>query len=419
MKKIIIDIDQDGKLELPQHVKDQIRLVPGSKVLLELDEDRIHLSRSTNDLSRIYIEVTNQCNLNCRTCVRNSWGDQPGSMILDQFQTIIAHINRIEPTPEIFFGGYGEPLSHPDIVTMIQLARKSKAKTSLITNGTLLSQEMSEALLEAGLDMLWVSIDGAKPESYQDIRLGDHLPQIIENLEVFHSMRTKIFGNSSWAGKPELGIAFVLMKKNAAELPQIIELGERFGASQFIGTNLLVHTQEMASEVFYEKCLNHSGGSWEGAQPRIRLPRMDFEGTLGKDIIDLLMQGYPIKIAGNIVNRNPYVCPFVARGAAVIRWDGEVSPCLPLLYEHTGFYGDWERRSYPYSFGNVLSQPLNEIWLDEKYQDLRERLLEMSFSPCVDCHTCEMSEDNLLDCMGYQHPNCGGCLWAHGVIQCP
>ena len=38
------------------------------------------------------------------------------------------------------------------------------AKVELITNGTLLTQGMSKELIAAGLDMLWISLDGATPE---------------------------------------------------------------------------------------------------------------------------------------------------------------------------------------------------------------------------------------------------------------
>ena len=279
---------------------------------------------------------------------------------------------------------------------------------------------MSEALVaEAGLDMLWVSIDGARPESYQDIRLGDHLPGIIKNLETFKSIRNEKFGHSPWSGKPGLGIALVLMKKNAAELAEVIRLGKQVGAKHFFVTNLLAYTDEMAAEVLYDECLYHSGGSWEGSHPRIWLPRMDFEAPLRDDIWGLLMQGHPIRIDGNVLNRNPFLCPFVARGATVVRWDGEVSPCLPLLYEHTSVYEKWKRTSRPHSFGNAFKSSLPAIWLSSEYEDFRQQLLYMNFSPCVDCHTCALSEDNSLDCTGYGHPNCGGCLWAHGVIQCP
>lgn len=419
MKRFIVEIDQDGSLVIPGNIKEQFHFSPGSKILLEVDEDYLYLSRPSNGMNRVYVEVTNRCNLDCSTCIRNTWGNQQGSMSLVDFQKIIANLQQGDTAPEIFFGGYGEPLSHPDILEMIQLAKQSGYKCSMITNGTLLSQNMSENLIDAKLDMLWVSIDGARPESYQDIRLGNHLPKIIDNLETFQAMRSKKYGNSRWIGRPELGIAFVMMKKNAAELNEIVHLGEQLGANQFYVTNLLAYTDKMASEILYNECLLHCNGKWEGTKPRIYLPRMDFKEGAGVNIIDLVMEDYPVKIAGNIINRNPYLCPFVARGATVVRWDGEVSPCLPLLYEHTSIYKDWQRRSVPYSFGNAFVSSIMDIWNCPEYQELREHLLDMNFSPCVDCHTCYMSEDNLLDCTGYGHPNCGGCLWAHGVIQCP
>jgi MoaA/NifB/PqqE/SkfB family radical SAM enzyme len=419
MKRLILEIDQDGNLAIPQSLKDHFRMVPGSKILVEIDEDRLHLSRPSDGLNRIYIEVTNQCNLDCSTCIRTIWNDSLGSMPFPGFQKIIADLSEFSPIPEIFFGGYGEPLSHPDILPMIRYARAKGASTSLITNGTLLSQAMTHSLIESGLDMLWVSIDGAHPESYQDVRLGNHLPKIIENLHYFHQARTDKYGSSAWSGRPGLGIAFVLMRKNAADLPAVIALGKQLGANQFFVTNLMAYTQGMAAEVLYEKSLTHASGSWEGTQPRVWLPRMDLDGTPGEDLIYMLMQGYQVKVAGNILNRNPYLCPFLARGATAVRWDGNLAPCLPLLYEHTHILGDWHRRSLPHTFGNLNTSSIVDLWYSPEYRRFREDLLAINFSPCVDCHTCNLSEDNLLDCTGYRHPNCGGCLWAHGVIQCP
>lgn len=419
MKRFVLQVDKDGSLIFPQHIKELAHFTPGSKLILEIDEDRMNLSRPADRLNRIYVEVTNRCNLDCSTCIRNTWENQLGLMPISGFIKLMEGIRQTSPPPEIFFGGYGEPLSHPDILEMIRLAKHAGHKSSLITNGTLLSPKMSAGVISAGLDMLWVSIDGARPESYQDIRLGNHLPKIIDNLETFRAIRSKKYGESIWGGRPELGIAFVIMKKNASELQEIIHLGERLGANQFYVTNLLAYSDEMASEILYEECFSHSSGRWEGTQPKIYLPRMDFDGQVGQEFMDLVMQGYPVKIAGNIINQNPYLCPFVARGATAVRWDGQVSPCLPLLYEHTSIYKNWKRRSVPFSFGNTFSSSLSDIWNKSEYRDFREHLLDMNFSPCVDCHACEMSEDNLLDCAGFRHPNCGGCLWAQGVIQCP
>ena len=59
----------------------------------------------------------------------------------------------------------------------------------LITNGTLLTKPLSKQLIEAGLDMLWVSLDGATPESYADVRLGAALPEVLPILPVFKRPR--------------------------------------------------------------------------------------------------------------------------------------------------------------------------------------------------------------------------------------
>ncbi len=59
----------------------------------------------------------------------------------------------------------------------------------LITNGTTLTEKISRKLVESGLDILWVSIDGASPETYADVRLGAELPTILNNLRRLIRMR--------------------------------------------------------------------------------------------------------------------------------------------------------------------------------------------------------------------------------------
>ena len=49
----------------------------------------------------------------------------------------------------------------------------------------LLNERMGRELIDAGLDLLWVSIDGASPESYADVRLGAELAQVIANVARF------------------------------------------------------------------------------------------------------------------------------------------------------------------------------------------------------------------------------------------
>ena len=353
-------------------------------------------------LKRVYVEVTNRCNLSCRTCVRNSWNVLPGIMSWDHFQKLLADLRSFPTYPEIFFGGYGEPLSHPQILEMIHLAHAQGAETSLITNGTLLTTQLTQGLVTAGLDFLWVSLDGAHPKSYQDVRLGNHLPQIIDHLKRFQATGKE---------KPALGIAFVLMKQNMADLPALLALCEELSVDSLFITHVEAYNKTMAKEILYRKEV-----SWLSDLPS---SQEEIYKKTGLNIETLLGAEYSFKITGSLTGGGDPICPFVDRGAAVVRWDATVSPCLPLLYEHTSYTHSWERHSLPYLLGSIQKQTFKELWRDSRYRSLRKRLKERSFSPCATCRDCWLSHDNLQDCMGYEHPTCGGCLWAVGLIQCP
>ncbi len=67
--------------------------------------------------------------------------------------------------------------------------RRGARSSKLITSSTLLDENRSRQLIAAGLDRLWVSLDGATPESYTDVRLGAALPTVIANVERFRSLR--------------------------------------------------------------------------------------------------------------------------------------------------------------------------------------------------------------------------------------
>jgi len=81
--------------------------------------------------------------------------------------------------------------------------------------------------------------------------------------------------------------------------------------------------------------------------------------------------------------------------------------CLPLLYTHTNYLDKRLRTSHEYFVGELQANSLVEIWENTDYQALRERLQEFDFAPCVFCNSCEMANENLIDCFGDSHPACG------------
>ena len=409
-----VQVDEKGHLILPPDLMKRWGLIPGATIRLEEEADHLSILQSSAILARVYIEPTNTCNLDCRICMRNVWDEPPGMMSSQTFSRIMHGIAESSPVPSVFFGGYGEPLAHPDILEMITSAKRMGAVVELITNGILLSETMVQQMIEIDLDRLWVSIDGSTPESYADVRLGDALPQVIGNLT-----RLKEWRELSGIGHPQLGIAFVAMQRNIADLPAVVRLGKRLGADQFSVSNLLPHTPELQEQILYAHSM--FDGDLQPSQwaPIISLPRIDLNELTIEQLAAILKGRNRLNFTGQTLEFGANTCPFIAKGSLSIRWDGAVSPCLPLMHSHPSYLGENRRQSRAYAVGNIHDSRLVDLWNSQGYVELRERLQDFDFSPCTFCNSCEMAEANQEDCFGNVLPACGGCLWAQGFIQCP
>jgi MoaA/NifB/PqqE/SkfB family radical SAM enzyme len=361
-------------------------------------------SRDIDRLAKLYIEPTNRCNLDCRTCMRHGWEEELGFMDVGLLERIMAGLPSFPEPPDVFFGGFGEPLGHPRIVDMVALAKGSGAQVELISNGILLDGAMAGRLSAAGLDRLWVSIDGASPRSYADVRLGDHLPQIIANLE--HLKRR--------SNKFALGVSFVAMKRNVADLPAVLDLARRLGANRFSLSNVEPYTGDMARDVLYGRAL--FAALPEGG---CIMPRFD-PGAIAGETLEKLTAFFPAALPfTTVAPGREGLCPFLQRRSASVRWDGRVGPCLPLLHSHTVCLNGHTRSWPDFTFASLRERGLDETWSAPEYQAFRDKLEEFSFAPCTTCNSCDLPDVNNEDCFGNVHPACGGCLWAQGFIQCP
>jgi len=415
-------VDEKGRMILSPEFVTQYGLKPGVEVRIEEGMSGMNLIRPVTHLAKLYIEPTNACNLECRTCIRNVWDEPMGRMDSRTFDRIIEGLKAFSPPPTVFFGGFGEPLSHPSIVDMVARVKALGITVELITNGTLLTPEMSGRLIETGLDALWVSLDGATPESYADVRLGAALPEVLNNLRNFRRTRwgdyMPPFG-FDFHLTPQIGIVFVAMKRNIADLPAVISLGNRLGANRFLVTNVLPYTPEMCDEILYSRALTDSIYQPTRWGARMKLPKMDVSDTTQEALFRAMRGGHSVTVAGASFGESNDRCPFIQDGSTAIGWEGNLSPCLPLLHNHVTYLNGWERSLKRHAVGNVNEVGLDELWNLPEYVDFRERVQKFDFSYCIFCGGCNLIESNEEDCFGNTFPVCGGCLWAQGVVQCP
>jgi MoaA/NifB/PqqE/SkfB family radical SAM enzyme len=405
-------VNDDGSITIPAELASSYGLTAGATARAEQDGNSLVIRRAPSHLARVYVELTSECNLDCTTCMRNVWEHGTGGMARDTFERILEDLAALEDRPEVFFGGFGEPFAHPRALEWIEEAAEVSPTVELITNGTLLTEDTIDRLIEAGVSTIWVSLDGATPESYADVRLGAALPEVIENLKTLK--RRKIRFSTDY---PRLGIAFVAMEHNIDDLPAVIDLGVTVGADRFSVSNLLPHTGEMSQQILYD----YERRRWQSIGYDVDLPRMD---TVHPGVARALSRVIsPRRSSAGMPRLNMFPehnsCPFIEKGSTSIRWDGRVSPCLSLLHTHQYYLDETPRTSHAHDFGTIHRRTLQSAWNDPAYVDLRERLYDFSFSPCTSCVSCERASENTSDCLGNTTPACGGCLWAQGFIRCP
>jgi MoaA/NifB/PqqE/SkfB family radical SAM enzyme len=406
--------NDEGNLDIPAEVARKYGIKPGTNLHLEETEEGMFFRRPISHLAKIYIEPTSQCNLSCRTCIRNAWDEPMGQMSDAIFERLMSSIRELNYSPTIFFGGSGEPLMHPHIAEMVAEAKKASNKVELITNGMLLTEERSHELILAGLSTLWISVDGASPESYADIRIGAALSDIFKNIARYRDQYRLIIG-----GEPDIGLVFVAMKRNIADLPELLRMSTKLGISRYLVTNILPYTPEMCEERLYNRSVDVFSGAASPWAPRLDFPQVDVTQHTREPLIRLMSAyRHHFLIDNNLSERRDH-CPFIRQGSTAIAWDGSLSPCLPLMHQHQSYLLDIRRVVHRHVIGNIIEQDLLTLWESPEYVNFRQHVDDFDFAPCTVCASCEMVESNQEDCFGNTFPTCGGCLWAQGFIRCP
>jgi tungsten cofactor oxidoreducase radical SAM maturase len=363
------------------------------EIVLDYDDYKVLIPQKP-DLKKLYIEITNMCNLNCKMCFRRFWKDALGEMSFEKFKEIFAQLKDFPSLKTIYLGGIGEPTIHPEFLKIVEMIKNAGYRLEFGSNGTRLA-EISDDLIKLGVDKIMVSIDAPDPAIYRDIR-GTDFMSVEENIMHLQE-RKKALGKYL----PEVGIEVVVMKSNVHLLHGILPLAHKLGVNHILFSNLMPFSKQLSKEIIYD-------GS------------VDYE--LLVDSLNADIGKYKVRLQFPKFNlQTDRVCQFIENKSAVIRWDGEVAPCYRFLHSYTEYIFGREKDVNAYSFGNVFEKSLLDIWTSREYESFRYIVKNAIYPSCTDCSLrdyCDFTKNTDLDCWG-NNPSCGDCLWARGLIQCP
>ena len=103
--------------------------------------------------SRVYIEITNVCNMNCSFCHGHSRDKR--FMSEDEFNLILDRLSG--QTEYIYYHLMGEPLLHPLLPVFLKTAKNKGYKSMITTNGTLLNK-CGDEIINSGIHKVNISV---------------------------------------------------------------------------------------------------------------------------------------------------------------------------------------------------------------------------------------------------------------------
>ena len=126
--------------------------------------------------SRVYVEITNICNLRCSFC--HGHCRAPGRMTPADFSRVLQQL--AGKTEFLYYHLMGEPLTHPQLPQFLEMASQSGFRSVITTNGTLLRQK-GQILIDAGVHKVNISLHSF--ETGEDADLARYVGQVADFAE--------------------------------------------------------------------------------------------------------------------------------------------------------------------------------------------------------------------------------------------
>lgn len=190
-------------------------------------ELRVTGSRSAFIPSHMSLELTVGCNLRCRHCYRESEASKNHYMPTEDLLEILERLHEAGLRSVELTGG--EPMMHRDFAEILDASRRHFALVGVLTNGTLLRDEVAKRFQEMGDQLLVsVSLDGSTAEAH-DLRRGvqGSFERTTRNLERLSRMGVSV------------RVSMCVDEDSFADIESTLLLARRLGARAFSYTPVL------------------------------------------------------------------------------------------------------------------------------------------------------------------------------------
>jgi len=281
----------------------------------------------------IELEITNQCNFNCLMCKTGNDSSERNRGIMSKqiYDNLIEEIKGKDVA--LKFVGFGESLINTQFIELAKIAKNSGIICHLTTNGSLLTDEIIDELIEIQFDSIKFSFQGVERKGYLLLRQTDDFDLLLSKIE-------KLFKKRGELEKPYITIGTSITNENKEQVEEFILICKNICDKVEIGVTTLEFM-----EVDKVKDLRQ----------RKQLTELKKVQTL---------------------NKTRYQCCNQVFDAITVRWNGDVSACCA---DNDGVM----------VLGNLSNKSIKELWncsLEQKYRKILSENRYEDLPLCKDCY---------------------------------
>jgi MoaA/NifB/PqqE/SkfB family radical SAM enzyme len=316
----------------------------------------------------LYLETTNRCDSKCQTCIRTfETLEPPADLSLERVRAIVAQFPLLD---RVVLHGIGEPLLNPEIFDIVVYLKTRVASVLFNSDAISLTPARARRLIESGLDEFRVSMDGATPATFRQLRGVDQFERVTANVRQLIAFQRELSQTT-----PRVSLWFTATRANVEELPAFVQLAADLGVGEVYVQRLVWNGLGLATEA------NALHGR---LRERERTRVAEAEALATRHGIAMRASGLTSPLA-SLLERGDGARPWSGCQRpwtlAYVTANGNVLPCC---------ISPWVARDYAgLILGNAFDERFESIWDGTRYQQFRTDFeSDTAPDPCRGCGLC-------------------------------
>lgn len=286
------------------------------------------INKSIANLNKKYpwgidIGTTNLCNASCIMCPHSKL-KKMGTMDMKLYKKIIDNCAKLK-IKIITLSFFGEPFLDKTIIEKIKYAKQKGMNVGFYSNASLLTEKLAKDIIEAELDVITISFDGATKETYEKIRKNLKFKVVRNNIINLINMRRELNKKN-----PKINLVLVELEENKKEIGNFYKEWK-----EKVDSINIINMRNWANDI-----------QKEGTKESFHFNKK--------------------------IKRKPCALIWLKM---VVDWNGDVVLCCD----------DWNHSTV---LGNLQKQTIEEIWNGEKLKKIREAHIKREFYKVPLCSGC-------------------------------